>query len=120
MWKKFFKWLKGLSTTVPNVNEKLATAVDDKIKSFNKQTAKEMEKYTKIMHHDYLETFFNRKYLSDMDSELAFDTLNRSWKKLCRDVNSSNRNLTLKKDEFERQVKIVLEKRKKKLESEKK
>ena len=112
MWKKFVKWFKGLFSSnfiVPTVNEKLATAVDDKIKANGKQVQKEMDKYTKIM-ADYLKTFFSRKYLSDMDSQLAFDTINREWKQLCRAVNSTNKNLSLNKNEFERQVRIVLEK----------
>jgi len=114
MWKKFRKWLRGLFSKdfiVPVVNERLATAVDDKLKAHGKQTQKEMDKYTQVM-ADYLQTFFSRKYKSDMDSQLAFDTINREWKQLCRKVNSTNRNLSLNKGEFERQVKIVLEKEK--------
>ena len=116
MWKKFVKWFKGLFSKnfiVPVVNERLATAVDDKLKAHGKQTQKEMDKYTQIM-ADYLQTFFSRKYKSDLDSQLAFDTINRDWKKLCRDVNSTNKHLSLNKNEFERQVKIHLEKQKNK------
>ena len=116
MWKKFVKWFKGLFSSnfiTPTVNEKLATAVDDKIKKHNKVAEQEMAKYTQIM-ADYLKTFFSRKYLSDMDSQLAFDTLDREWKQLCVKVNSTNRHINLKKDEFKRQVKITLEKNNKK------
>lgn len=119
MWKKFVKWWKGLFSSnfiVPVVNEKLATAVDDKLAAHSKQTQKEKDKYTQVM-ADYLQTFFSRKYKSDMDSQLAFDTINREWKQLCRTVNSTNRNLSLDKKEFERQVKIVLENRAKKITS---
>lgn len=114
MWKKFVKWLKGLFSKdfiVPVVNERLATAVDDKIKANTKVTEKDMAKYTQVM-ADYLKTFFSRKYKSDLDSQLAFDTINREWKQLCRAVNSTNKNLSLNKNEFERQVKIHLEKSK--------
>lgn len=118
MWKKFKKWLKGVFSfskdfIVPVVNEKLATAVDDKLKAHGKTMQKEMDKYTQVM-ADMLKTFFSRKYKSDMDSQLAFDTINREWKQLCRTVNGTNKNLNLNKNEFERQVKIVLEKNKNK------
>lgn len=113
MFKKIAKFVRGLFSRnfiVPAVNEKLATAVDDKIKAHSKKTEIEQAKYTKIM-ADHLATFFARKYTCDIDSQLAFDIINREWKQLVRQVNSTNRHLNLKKDEFERQVKIVLEKR---------
>lgn len=114
MWKKIVKWFKGLFSKnfiTPVVNEKLATAVDDKIKAHHKVANKEADKYTQVM-ADYLKTFFSRKYTSDLDSQMAYDTINRDWKKLCKKVNGTSRHINLKKDEFERQVKIVLEKNK--------
>lgn len=110
MWKSisnFFKRLFSKRFVHPIVNETLATAIDDKINRDNKQRQANIEKHNDLL-NQYVRTYFSRRYDNNDDMQIAFDTLNRDWKKHCRLINSTDRTINLKSNAFEERVKVVI------------
>ena len=126
MIKRFLKWIgryikfdKNFVVSVVDdhinsakLSTKIKKAVDDKIVRANKEQEGLQNKYTSIL-HDMLKQFFGRKYNSVLEEQIAFDTINKEWKLLCKKVNSTNKLVRLSKDEFEKQCDIHYKKIKK-------
>lgn len=110
MLKKFAKWFKSLFSTkfiTPVVNEKLNTAMEDKMKRWRNEYQKQKNSHDQTL-ADFLRTYFDRTYVSDSEMDVAYDVANRAWKKYCREVNSTSKYITLNKDAFEKEcVKFV-------------
>lgn len=105
------KWWASLFSTDfihPDMVNRLDTAVDHKIAKVTKDQEKDKEKYRVIM-KNYVHAFFSKKYTSVVEEQVAFDVINKDWKKLVRRVNSTHRFIQLSKTEFERQVKFRYE-----------
>jgi hypothetical protein len=105
--KRFLKSVFSKQFIHPIIDQKLDMAIDDKLKRRAIEQEKLTDKYTQIL-NNYLKTYFSKTYATNSDMELAFTTTNREWKKLCREVNSKEKLINLKKEAFENQVKLVI------------
>ena len=106
MMKRFKKWLKSLFSAkfiVPQVNQKLATAIDDKNRARGKEFEKLKEEHNLIL-RGYVRTYLDKTYTCEADQSFAFDYLNRKWKEHARKINSSSKIITLNKKGFEIEV----------------
>lgn len=109
-WKRFCKWFKSLFSTkfiVPVVNERLSTAVDDKIKKRRIEFEKLKDENQQIL-RNYVRTYLDKEYTCEADMAFAYDTINRDWKKHVRLINSTSKVITLRKDGFEKEVKMLI------------
>lgn len=112
MWKKFKAFVKRTFSKRfihPVFNEQINTVVDDKLKAEHLKREEISQKYTDIL-NGYVRTYFLKKYETMSDMEIAFKAINKEWKKICREVNSTEKLLNLNKDAFQRQVKLVVNK----------
>lgn len=110
MWKSISSFFKGLFSkrfVHPIVNERLATAIDDKINRENKERQAKIEKHNEIL-NQYVRTYFSRRYSDNDEMQIAFDTINKDWKKHCRVINSTDKTINLKSNYFEQRVKTVI------------
>jgi hypothetical protein len=110
MWKKFKAWFRNLFSArfiVPVVNEKLATAVDDKLKARRKKYDKMVTENQQIL-RNYARTYLDKAYSCEADMAFAFDEINRAWKKHVRSINSTSKIISLRKDGFEIEVKALI------------
>lgn len=103
----FFKGLFSKRFVHPIINERLATAVDDKINRENKERQARIEKHNEVL-NQHVRTYFSRRYDNNDEMQIAFDTINRDWKKHCRLMNSTDRLLNLRSRAFEERVKTVI------------
>ncbi len=62
-----------------------------------------MDKYNAIM-NDYIHTFLSKQYSSIIEQQMAFDLINKDWKNLVRQVNSTEKLINLSKTAFEKQI----------------
>lgn len=105
MIKKIIKWFKSLFSAKfvsPEINKKLATAVDDKLNRRMQEFEILKQKHDKVL-MDYVRTYFDKQYESKQDMALAYETINRNWKKYVREINSVNKIISLNKQSFERE-----------------
>ena len=109
--KRFFKWLKGLFSTkfiVPEVNKKLAQAIDDKIARKKVEAEKVRKEHDQIL-MEYLRTYFDKTYSCDEDMAYAYDVCNRGWKLHCKQVNMTSKVINLNKHAFENEAKAFIQ-----------
>lgn len=106
LWKSFKK-LFSFKFVHPLVNERVDHAITDKIKAHAKKQDKEASKYQDEL-NSIVRTYFSRPYETRLEMEVAFQECNRTWKKLCKEVNSTNKLINLNKSAFENQVKLVI------------
>lgn len=102
MIRKFIKWFLSLFSAKfvsPEVNQKLASAVNDKLKKRQIEFEEAKQIHDKVL-KDYIRTYFDREYESNQDMSLAFETINRKWKKYVKEVNSGNKIISLNKNSF--------------------
>lgn len=112
MINKLRQKIKGLFSKRfihPIIDTQLSTAIDDKINRRKSEQQIQSDKYNDIL-NSYLRTYFSKTYDSQLDMMVAFKSVNKKWKTLCRDVNSTNPLINLKKDAFQNQVKLVVNK----------
>ena len=107
--KQFLKRIFSKRFIAPIINEKLATAIDDKIIRRRKDQEKKTQEHTDIL-NSFLKTYFSRKYNNSSDMLTAFNTCNKHWKKHCVLINSTEKLINLKKDAFEKNVEKVINK----------
>jgi len=100
---KFYKKLFSTKFVHPVINERLAEAIDDKLNATRKEQEALKEKYNVIM-RDNIHTFLSKQYSSAIEQQMAFDVINKDWKKLVREVNSTEKLINLNKRGFEQQI----------------
>jgi len=104
----FKKWF-SFKFKHPAVDETLNTAINDKIASRVKLQEAETKIHTDTL-NSYLKTYFSKQYESPEMMKLAFDTTNKKWLNLVREVNGTSKLINLKKDAFKNQVELVIKK----------
>lgn len=110
MWKRISKYFKGWFSggfVHPVLNEKLNTAIDDKINAVKNKQSELSQKHTDLL-NSYLRTYFSKEYSSTEEMAIAFDVSNKAWKKHCRTINSTEKLINLNKDAFANQVMAVV------------
>ena len=106
---KWFKKLFSKNFIVPIVNERLATAIDDKIKARHKKQEALIDKHQAVL-NGYLITYFKHKYANNEEMAIAYIEVNKLWVKYCRDINSTEKLINLNKNAFKTEVDKVLNK----------
>lgn len=107
----FRRFIQRISFVHPTFDSELSTVIDSKIKRVQSKQEDLAEKYNKIL-NNYLKTYFTKKYNSQTEMAIAYQAANKEWKKLCREVNSTEKLINIDKGAFERQVKLVVAKTK--------
>lgn len=100
--------IRKLAFVHPVVNDGFRDAIDHKIQSNKKQ----QDDLIKI-HNEYLnsllQTLFSRNYNSSMDMRIAYELLNKEWKKYCKEINSTERLINLKHGAFTEGFKQIIQ-----------
>lgn len=112
LFKRFRKWLKkyihfSKNFIHPEIDNKLNTVVEDKIKSWRSEYEKKKEEHDQKL-KSFLRTYFDREYASELDMQVAFDTINNQWKDYVREVNSTSKVITLSRTAFTDEVKAFI------------
>lgn len=105
--KQFFKSLFSAKFIHPIVDEELDHAIHDKLRKRRQDQISETEKYNDIL-NTFLKTYFSKHYNNPQEMGIAFGIANKKWQKLCRDVNSTNKLINLKKESFTERVKLTI------------
>ncbi|MES2592397.1 MAG: hypothetical protein V4608_10960 [Bacteroidota bacterium] len=105
--KKFLKTIFSARFTHPVVNEKLSTAIDDKLKKRVKEQGVEIDKNTLLL-NSYLRTYFSKQYETPELMRHAFDVTNKEWQKHCRNINSTSKLINLDKEAFKKRVQLTI------------
>lgn len=105
--KRIFKILFSKRFVHPVVDERLSTAIDDKIEARKKAQENESAIYEAKL-NEFVKTYFSKKYESVELMGVSFAETNRQWKKLCRDVNRRNKLINLNKNAFQNRVQLVI------------
>ena len=100
---KFFKWLTSKARPHPIVNQKLDTAIDDKIKKRRIEQEKLIAEHNAIL-TSYAKTFFSKQYANNQEMAFAFVVADKQWRKHVREVNSTNKLINLGKEDFKKLV----------------
>ena len=104
LWRKIFK----REFVHPVVNDKVNTAISDKLASVERERMAIIHKYDQEL-NSLLRTYFGREYPSQQDMALAFEVSNKEWLKIVRKANSTERLINLDKEAFKKQCKKVVE-----------
>jgi hypothetical protein len=114
MFTKFREFLRRLfqkSIAHPVIDTRVNTVIEDKIKRTQLAQMDLSDKYNSIL-NNYLKTYFSKKYTSQTEMAVAFKAVDKEWKKLCREVNGTEKLINIDKNAFSRQVKLVVSKTK--------
>ena len=114
MLKRFIQFIKrnisfSKEFTHPVINEQLDHAIEDKLRKRRVSQIEETEKYTDIL-NSYLKTYFSKTYNNSDEMGVAYGLINKQWEELCRDVNSKNKLINIKKGAFKERVKLTIQK----------
>jgi len=104
----FNKLIRSVAFVHPVVHEGFRGAIDQKIKDNTKKQDELIKIHTEHL-NSLLATLFSRTYESSMDMRIAYELLNKEWKKYCKEVNSTERLINLKHGAFTERFKQVIE-----------
>jgi hypothetical protein len=107
----FRRFIQRISFVHPVLDRELSSTIDSKIKRVQNKQQELADKYNQIL-NNYLKTYFSKKYSSQSEMAVAYSAADKEWKKLCREVNSTEKLININKDAFSRQVKLVIAKTK--------
>lgn len=110
MLLKIKQWIKSLFSfrfVHPLINDKLSTAIDDKLSKRVRAQNDAVDHYNRILNM-HLRTYFSKQYESPELMQAAFNFTNKEWHKLARDVNSTNKLINLDKEAFKKRVELTV------------
>lgn len=80
----------------------------EKRKKHAEKKAKDLGIHYTDRFNAYLSTYFNNFNESAEENQIAYDTLNKSWKKYVNEANASQKYVTLRVDTFEVEVSRIV------------
>lgn len=80
----------------------------EKRKKHAEKKSKELGKHYTDRFNAYLNTYFSNFTESVEENQIAYDTLNKSWKKYSNEANASQKYVTLRADTFEVEVSRIV------------
>lgn len=89
---------------ISKVKEDLQKEINTKIEKVKAEKMDKIKPHLKVL-NDYLVTYFQTKYTTDLEIQTAYNLLNKKWIAYIKDVNSRSRTVThLNKDTFKNEV----------------
>lgn len=100
---QFFKWLMKGATPHTSINQKLDTALDDKLRKRREEQQVLIQEHNEVL-NSFLRTYFSKQYISNKEMAFAFSVSDRQWKRYVREVNSTTKLINLNKNDFKHRV----------------